>query len=248
MVDLSRRTVVKRLTQLGAALTALVHATPTKAQQSQGAQSPTPGTVTPRSAAIAALRYINTIENAYFRDTGTHGEIEQVLLTPLAQTMLLTIREKSGRQPVDPSAHIAGGDLVAGFDLSFLLGQNGRGYAVTLTPRSGGLGFSTDQDGVIFQGTGIGQAFRGEPLIPPLQVAARPENGMRKFAATILAFYFPTASAQPGYQCCHGLCGGICVSGSCSCPGGTLCCNLGYQVCTWCCSTNTSCYPCIYYC
>ena len=163
------------------------------------------------------VRQINTTQSAHWGRQRRYAPLEE--LTPQAI-------EKMRNVPGIPRPENAEIDLQLSSDRS--------GYRLAIRDRATGLAYRTDQTGVIHRGTAMSAltsaadfGFEAEPI-------KRTISGRRRspFAApfsAVTSFFVPTLFAEP-----------TCVCGQCEPPGpclcgGTGCCNIGTENCTWCC-------------
>jgi len=186
---------------------------------------------------LRAMRYLNSAQAAYWR---THKRFAPAL------ELVKDAAAKLGPSTA-VSAHAKHtSEVVDGFDLHDAVSTDGLHYSMILIQRSGGLAYETNQTGIIRVGSIKDGLFSGDYLQQPQPARSGLRHSkLAAFGGRIAEFFVPTLYASRGPSCC-GTCGGHCVlvnAGEC---GSTcsICCNLGFSDCQWCCNVDCSCLGC----
>jgi hypothetical protein len=202
-----------------------------------------------REAAIVALRVVNTLQARHAKAGGGYLTLQELMQLDSTEQFVAKMA------PIHPRDVASAGRLLPGFATTFEVSRDRSAYTLVLRDLSTTTTYKTDASGVIEEGTtdvaadrfiqmsasSAVASFRGAPILP----RGRQARKTTTLLGSIVAFFLPTLHAQ-GEQCC-GLCMGGCTSSCGECTSPLRCCNLGYQVCTWCCGTIEDC-SCLYFC
>lgn len=201
-----------------------------------------------RARAITGLRLLNTAQAAARRERGRFLSRPELCQYPPFLQLAGQLNESFTDLAVDVNGFSAAGGLLVGF-MPAEEWTADDDYEIVVRSASDEIAFKTDSTGVIRERTsGFGRhegraPFQGLP-IGSVARSDRPPRGVLLVALDALAgFFMPVVHAsdcygEPGYDCCVNswFCNGECQGpGACSCVPGTVCCNLGYECCTWCC-------------
>lgn len=166
------------------------------------------------------LRYANTVQSAYKKQYGRFADA----LAELNPARVDSLRGRRFR-PVPAGAEFA------------LKAVGSESYVIALRDPESGLLMWTDKTGVIQKGhsaAALNVNNLTESNSRPLTTA---DASMKKSRlASFVGFFMPTLHAQ--HFCLCGNCIGPGECGGCE----QVCCNLGFQDCTWCCG-DTFCCP-----
>lgn len=190
---------------------------------------------------IATLRLLNSLQKYAIQRHGAYRDLNEVMESEdLTHAIASTADDPEARKlGFSRERWHASGEFVPGYRLTFQEAPVGQ-YGAVMTEVMGANAYWTDQTGVIRVGTYSGAAeelaLNGVGLSPP----APEQNG---FVAAVLEFFVPTLHARR-HECCTGACGGFCTSSCESCPP-AICCNMGFESCTWCCRAIDFPYQCI---
>jgi hypothetical protein len=252
MTKFQRRTFLKRLGVVGAALETVTWV-PTAAAE------PSPAELR-RHAAIFGLRILNTLQMNNQKKYKQYLPVSILLQLPEAEYYAADVNRILKTPLINIDSARAGGDLIPGFGIGiqalFLPSLNRDMYQLVATDRS--LTFKSDENGVIYEplterriATGRDNEVDWRPI---RRSVSAPPTGARALINAVAQFVNPTLHAQINQTCCtYGYpygCGGYCINGycgegNCMTQGNywTYCCNLGYGgICNNCCvPTDGSC-------
>jgi hypothetical protein len=220
--------------------------------------------------ALVLTRFVNTLQGSVHRTEHRYLGWQALLQHPEFAGGVATFNEQRGISAMDLARAGAGGDLLTGFELSLFTTEGD--YTVLVRERATGVTLKSDGQGVIrvgmvnASGTAptplLAAAFVGSP-ITHRRVAPQAQGPLVRWLQAVGSFFQPTLHAFR--DCCGGecnpyqqsQCGGMCLPpGVCDnsvCDiysGSVVCCNLGFEDCTWCCTPCgwQKCWTCQYYC
>jgi len=190
--------------------------------------------------AVRILRLINTIQLRHFEALGHYADLAELKTSESTERWLNNKKaEKTGLgRSLYSVLHFERKEIVPGWEFEIVLRDDRRSYVVTMKDSSGkGLGaFSTDQEGIIYEGTSLAAVNSDEVWqSAQLIIAGKPieTHDNRGLASLLKTIAFGPVPAQRGcctmYPC---QCFGSCQSGS----TGGLCTNCGCPCCVWCCN------------
>jgi hypothetical protein len=199
-----------------------------------------------RYLAVRTLRFVNTAQNLYQRDTGNYAELASLLASSSLQQMLTNpTMERTGQGATFFSQlNFSQREVAPGWELVLQCAKNGKRYIALVSDVNGNLqSFATDQKGRIYE---------GHVLDSTTMNAHRALHGLSndiRIKGLGLLQNLATATTLPAngcdgclfckctktYPCCCDGCGEFCVS-RCdqACSG---CVNCGCASCVWCCCT-----------
>jgi hypothetical protein len=247
---------IGRRAALGSLAAASVGAIPnTRSPLPQGSSHPTIDSDV-KALGLAAMRLINTVQNAIGNQPGGEYLQWQDLTQSAPFNLALDswhLREHVSLQPET--------DLLATFRVNSIAKAPDRGHSTMLVDRLSGFAYASDERGVINVGSCVNRTtgrpsfdfadFSGGPLVRP---RSRPVGlSLGHVVGRFAEFFMPTLKAQSCGLTCSCCCDQSCgycngcdnqpCGGACACTP-ACCCNTGFLVCTWCCTSCSGDYGC----
>jgi hypothetical protein len=203
----------------------------------------------PKMRALAAARFVNTMQARSWKTTRKYLRLPELLAWETTTGFI------AAHPQIDVSSFETTETLVEGFATTFHITSDHRRYTLILRDRSSAFAYQTSESGVIFEGAvsggTAGDVAGLSPITLPEDIKRHVAEAGRstgltgrvsRLATAISAFFVPTLYARC-WRCACIYCEGFCTSACSMCDPGT-CCNLGYQDCTWCCTAYSFCTSC----